>query len=76
MKNSRKNTSAVASENRSTDRNPCFMRSGLFAPMFCAVKLDIPLPMVVKQVIAKVFSFIAAEYPATIAEEPKPFTMY
>ena len=29
--------------------------------MFCAVKLDMPFPMVVKQVMAKVLSLIAAE---------------
>ena len=60
-KNSRKKTSAVAREKISTERNPCLIRSGLFAPMFCAVKLDMPFPMVVKQVMAKVLSLIAAE---------------
>ena len=38
--------------------------------MFCAVKLEIPFPSVVKLVIVKVFSLIAAEYPA-MTEEPK-----
>ena len=39
------------------------------APIFCAVKFDIPLPQVVKLVIVNVFNLIAAEYPA-ITEEP------
>ena len=75
MKNSRKNTAAVPSEKNSDERNPLRIRSGLSAPIFCAVKLDMPFPMVVKQVIAKVFSLMAAEYPATM-EEPYPLTMY
>ena len=42
------------------------------APMFWAVKLDIPLPRVVSEDITMLFSFIEAEYPA-IAAGPKPF---
>ena len=42
-------------------RNPCFTRSGRPAPIFWAVKLERPLPSVVKPVSAKVFSFTAAE---------------
>ena len=42
--------------------------------MFCAVKLDIPLPRVVKDSTAKLLYFIAAEYPA-ITASPKVLIM-
>ena len=53
--------------------NPFFTRSILPPPRFWAVKLDTPFPIVVKQVIVKVLSLIAAEYPA-MTEEPKELT--
>lgn len=45
-------------------RRPFFTLVGSPAPIFCAVKFDTPFPSVVKEVITKLFSFTAAEYPA------------
>ena len=47
--------------NFSPARNPSLMREYISAPIFWAVKLDMPLPIVVKEVITRLFSFIAAE---------------
>ncbi len=51
--------------------NPCLTRSNLFAPIFCEVKFDMPFPMVVREVITRLFSLMAAEYPA-ITLGPNP----
>ena len=40
---------------------PDLMRSNLPAPIFCAVKFDIPLPIVVNDVITRLLSLTAAE---------------
>ena len=50
--------------------SPSFILSIFPAPRFWAVKLDIPLPMVVKLVITRLFSFIPPAYPA-ITPGPK-----
>ena len=42
-------------------RQPAFTRSVFPAPIFWAVKLEMPLPSVVKQVMVKVFSFTAVK---------------
>ena len=46
---------------------PLFTLSHLPAPMFCAVKLDTPLPSVVNDVITRLFSLTPDEYPAITA---------
>ena len=56
-------------------RRPLRTRSSFPAPRFCAVKLETPLPSVVKQVRLNVLSLTAAEYPA-ITDEPKPLTSH
>ena len=40
---------------------PLRTRSILLAPMFCAVKLDMPLPSVVSEVITRLLSLTDAE---------------
>ena len=52
-------------------RKPDLIRSYFAAPRFCAVKFEMPLPSVVKDVITMLFSLTAAEYPAMTAA-PKP----
>ena len=43
---------------------PFFTLAGNPAPIFCAVKFDTPFPSVVKEVITRLLSLTAAEYPA------------
>ena len=68
-----KNGTAVKSPILIPALKPFLALSTLPAPRFWAVKLDTPFPKVVKQVMEKVFSLIAAEYPA-MTEEPKELT--
>lgn len=46
---------------------PSRIRSFFFAPRFCEVKVVIPLPIVVNEVITRLFSLIPALYPAITA---------
>ena len=46
---------------RSPAENPARMRSIFPAPTFCAVKLEMPLPKVVSEVMTRLLSLIAAE---------------
>ena len=55
-------------------RKHSLIRPYLRAPRFCAEKLEIPLPIVVNDVMTRLFSFTAAEYPA-MTEEPKLLMM-
>ena len=56
--------------NRSPARKPARMRPIFPAPKFWAEKLEMPLPRVVSDVMTRLFSLTAAEYPA-ITAEPK-----
>ena len=58
------NGTATASASRQPARMPARTRRPSPAPMFWAVKEDRPLDRVEKQVMAKVLSRMAAEYPA------------
>ena len=51
---------------RMAAKKPSWMRGYFLAPIFCAVKLEMPFPIVVKEVITRLFSFTAAEYPAAV----------
>ena len=51
--------------------HPSRTRSFRCAPMFWAVKLETPLPRVVKEVTTRLFSLTEAEYPAMVPA-PKP----
>lgn len=52
------------------ERHPSFILEIFPAPKFCAVKFEIPFPIVPSEVITRLLSFIDAEYPA-ITAEPK-----
>ena len=50
-----------AQTNFSPARKPALMRSYFAAPRFCAVKLEIPFPSVVREVMTMLFSLTEAE---------------
>ena len=61
MKNSTKNITDTERANMRPALKPCLTRSLRLQPKFCAVKLEIPLPRVLKLVMANVLSLMADE---------------